>query len=261
MSQSHRELELMEALRRLGGSARNTDLARALDVSEETVRRTIKALSKTSMVARVRGGGAYLVGTQNAPPSAFHRITDRPEEKRRIAKAAAGLIRDGMTLFLEVGTTTGFLAEELRARQGLTVATNAIGVAQTLANVNGNRVHLLGGEMLAEEGGTFGPVTQRQARRLVYDMAVLSADAVSARAGFLYQSGAEAELAQVACAAAEQVLIAFDHAKCAETAPYIGPPDPHRVTRVVTDKPAAGPLAKALSGWGGIDTLIAEEAA
>ena len=139
------------------------------------------------------------------------------------------------------------------------MATNAIGVAQTLANVNGNRVHLLGGEMLAEEGGTFGPVTQRQARHMVYDMAVLSADAVSARAGFLYHSGAEAELAQVVCAAAEQVLVGFDHAKCAETAPYIGP-DPHRVTRVVTDKPPAGPLAKALSGWG-IDTLIAEEAA
>ena len=244
----------MEALRRLGGSARNTDLAKALDVSEETVRRTIKALSKTSMVARVRGG-AYLVGTQN-DPSFFRRITQRPAEKRQIAQAVSALISDGMTLFLDVGSTTAFVAEDLRARRNLTVATNSIGVAQTLVNVNGNRVHLLGGEMQADERGTFGHVTQRQAQRLVYDMAIFSADAVSARKGFLYQSGAEAELAQVVAEVAEQVLIAFDHGKCAETAPYIGP-DPRHVTRVVTDKPPAKPLAKALTGWG-IDTLVAE---
>ena len=256
MSQTHRELQLLEALRRLGGSARNADLAKALDVSEETVRRTVKALSKTSMVARVRGG-AYLVGTQNAP-SAFRRITDRPEEKRRIARAASTLIRDGMTLFLEVGTTTGFLAEELRARRNLTVATNAIGVAQTLANVNGNRVHLLGGEMLTEEGGTCGPVTQRQARRMVYDLAVLGTDAVSAKAGFLYRSDAEAALAQVVAEASDQVLVGFDHTKCAGTAPHVGP-DPRRVSRVVTDQAPAKPLAKALAGWG-IDTLVADPA-
>jgi len=39
---SHRELELLEALHRLGGSARSAELAKTLDVSEETVRRTIK---------------------------------------------------------------------------------------------------------------------------------------------------------------------------------------------------------------------------
>nr|AOT82940.1 hypothetical protein [uncultured bacterium] len=59
MSHSHRELELLEVLKRLGGSARNADLAKALDVSEETVRRTVKSLSMTSDLERVRGG-AYL---------------------------------------------------------------------------------------------------------------------------------------------------------------------------------------------------------
>lgn len=41
LKHSHRELELLEALHRLGGSGRSAELAKTLDVSEETVRRTI----------------------------------------------------------------------------------------------------------------------------------------------------------------------------------------------------------------------------
>lgn len=253
MSQTHRELELLETLKRLGGSARNSDLAKALDVSEETVRRTIKALSKTSMVARVRGG-AYLVGTQN-DPSFFRRMSQRTDEKHAIACAASALVEDGMTVFLDVGSTTAFVAEELRMRSQLTVATNSIGVAQTLVNVNANRVHLLGGEMQANERGAFGHVTHRQAQRLVYDVAILSTDAVSARKGFLYHSSAEAELARVVADCAERVVIAFDHGKFAETAPYIGP-EPRQITTVLCDKTPAPIFAKALSGWG-IETVIA----
>lgn len=52
-AQSHRTIQLLDALRRFGGSARNAELARAMDVSEETVRRTIKTLSKSGDVTRV----------------------------------------------------------------------------------------------------------------------------------------------------------------------------------------------------------------
>ncbi|WP_319544431.1 DeoR/GlpR family DNA-binding transcription regulator [Ruegeria conchae] len=254
MSQTHREIELLEALRRLGGSARNTDLAKALDVSEETVRRTIKSLSRTAMVARVRGG-AYLVGTQN-DPSFFRRITQRPTEKRLIANVVSTRVSDGMTLFLDVGSTTAFVAEELRRHQNLTIATNSIGVAQTLVNVNGNRVHILGGEMQANERGAFGHVTHRQAQRLVYDMAILSADAVSPRRGFLYHSNAEAELAQIVAECADQILIAFDHGKLSESAPFVGPA-PRQISHIVTDKAPSKALAQSLDAWG-IKAVIAD---
>lgn len=60
---SRREAELMDALRHLGGSGRNAELARVLDVSEETVRRTIKTLAKAGLIGRVHGG-AHLTGAQ-----------------------------------------------------------------------------------------------------------------------------------------------------------------------------------------------------
>ena len=49
---THREVELLETLRSLGGSARTAALAEALVVSEETIRRTVKALAKSGLLQR-----------------------------------------------------------------------------------------------------------------------------------------------------------------------------------------------------------------
>lgn len=249
---SHRELELLAALRRMGGSARSAELAKILDVSEETVRRVIKALSKAGAVERVHGG-AYLTGGQS-DPSFFRRIAQNSDEKRLIAAGMAERIRDGMTVFLDVGSTTAFVAEELRARWNLTVVTNSIGVAQTLTNHNGNRVHFLGGEMQSDERGTFGHVTAQQARRYAFDMGVLSIDALSAKRGFLYANPAEAALAEVIIDCADVVAVCVDHYKFDEKAPHQGMP-PERVDLALTDKAPKGRLAEALSTWG-VDVIV-----
>lgn len=256
LSLSHREMELVDALRRLGGSARSAELAKMLDVSEETVRRTIKALNKAGAVQRVHGG-AFLAGPQSATSFA-RRISENQREKARIAALAAGYVRDGMALFLDVGSTTAFVAEELRQKSGLTVVTNSIGAAQTLANHNGNRVHFLGGEMQSNERGTFGFVAEQQLRRFVLDLAILSADALSAKQGVLYHSAEEAQLACVAADCAQKVAVAMAHPKFAETAPHCGP-EPRRLAVLFTDQDPGKKLSAALADWG-VKTEVAQSA-
>ncbi|MDE4133485.1 DeoR/GlpR family DNA-binding transcription regulator [Phaeobacter sp. QD34_3] len=253
---SRREGELVEALQRLGGSGRSAELARVLDVSEETVRRTVKSLAKAGLVERVHGG-AHLTGGQ-AGQSFFRRIGENRAEKQRIAQAAIGRIRDGMTVFLDVGSTTAFVAEALRQRRDLTVVTNSIGVAQTLASHNGNRVHLLGGEMQSDERGTFGPVAEQQAGRFAFDVAVLSADALSAKHGVLYHSAPEAHLARVIAEGAEEVLLVSTQGKVGRTAPHRGPA-PQMLDLLLIDQPPGKKLAKSLADWG-VATEIAPEA-
>ncbi|MGR3760950.1 DeoR/GlpR family DNA-binding transcription regulator [Roseobacteraceae bacterium NS-SX3] len=246
-AQSHREMALLEALRRLGGSARSAELAEFLDVSEETVRRTVKALAKAGAVQRVHGG-AYLTGSQ-AGPGFFRRMSENAAEKQQIAARVAAKVRDGMTLFLDVGSTTAFAAEELRQKLNLTVVTNSIGVAQMLSGRNGCRVHMLGGEMHGEDRGTFGFVAEQQAGLYAFDLAVLSADGLSARHGVLYHSAAEAQLARVVAEAADRVLVALAHPKFASTAPYRGP-GPGTLDELVTDRPPGKKLGRALAEWG-----------
>ena len=245
-AQSHRELELLDALRRLGGSARNADLAKTMDVSEETIRRTIKTLAKNGAVVRVHGG-AYLSGTQS-DQGFYRRIGTDPVEKAAIAKRTTAMIRDGMCLFMDVGSTTAFIAEELRHRSGLTVATNSVGVAQTLASQSGNRVHLLGGEMQHDQRGTFGFVTERQAQRFVFDMALLSADAVSHTRGFLFHNESEAVLTEVVAERSDHTLMALVQSKFGQTAAH-GGMDAKQVSTIVTGKRPGKKLIAALDRW------------
>ncbi len=243
---SHREIALLDVLRKAGGSARNSELALALDVSEETIRRAVKALSKSGEVARVHGG-AYLVDLQG-DPSYFKRIAQNKSEKRAIAEHVGRHIQDGMTLFLDVGTTTAFIAEELRAHKNLTVATNSIGVAQALTMHNGNRVFLIGGEMQSDERGAFGFVAEQQARRMSYDVALLSADALSAHHGFLHVNASEASLASVVIDCSQEAWMSLDHYKFGESAPHKGYA-PSTMTRLFTNQTPDTELATQLATW------------
>ena len=243
---SHRELELLAALRRLGGSARSADLARLLDVSEETVRRAIKSLAKAGVLQRVHGG-AHLAGSQG-DSSFFQRISEFSKQKKAIAAAVPDMIERGLTVFLDVGSTTSFIAEELRLRTDLTFVTNSISVAQTLVSHEGNRVHILGGEMQNNERGAFGHVTENQARRFSYDLAILSADGFSAQSGPLYLNAAEASLSEVVADCTTQIFLPVDHHKFSARAPHRGI-DPHRVDVLLADQMPSDELVSALKNW------------
>ncbi|MFR3283448.1 MAG: hypothetical protein ACLTR6_02990 [Clostridium fessum] len=67
------------------------------------------------------------------------------EEKRRIAQFAAGLIQPDDFVYLDAGTTTGYILDYLPARSA-TFVTNAVSHAKRLAAA-GNRVILIGGEL------------------------------------------------------------------------------------------------------------------
>ena len=246
-SHSHRELQLIDVLRKLGGNARNTEIASAMQVSEETVRRLLKSLAHSGNVERVHGG-AHIVSMQY-DSSFFRRIAEHAAEKRRIADRVVREVKDGMALFLDVGSTTAFITEALRAHKNLQIVTNSIGVAQTLVNHNDNKVCLLGGEMQSDERGVFGTMTERQVRCFVFDLAILSADALNSKHGFLHLSSSEADLAAVVLECSEHNLMAVDHSKFGLSAPYRGL-NPEKVDMLVTDQMPEAPLADVLKGWG-----------
>ena len=243
---THREVELLETLRNAGGSARNATLAEALQVSEETVRRTVKALAKSGLVQRVHGG-VYLTNAEALTP-VVSRLDKRSDEKARIAARAARLIGDGTCVFLDVGSTTVYVAEALVGHRNLTVVTNGLHAAQTLASTRENAVHLAGGALSMVEGGTFGPDTLAQIGRFNIETAVFSIDGFDLRGGFLLAGRAEADLARAVAARARHTIVVADHEKFGQSAPMIAC-DPRDVDTVVTDKPLPDAYAARLAEW------------
>ncbi|KAG0731428.1 hypothetical protein G6F23_015317 [Rhizopus arrhizus] len=80
-----------------------------LGVSRETVRRDLLELEAMGELRRVHGGA---VPVHSEPPIA-ERVHTRVKYKRAIARAAAGLVSSGQTLFLDAGSPTSVLADEL----------------------------------------------------------------------------------------------------------------------------------------------------
>ncbi|MCB6177700.1 DeoR/GlpR family DNA-binding transcription regulator [Rhodobacter sp. Har01] len=240
-----RERAILERLEETG-TARVEDLAGALGVTGETIRRALKRLEAAGRIARVHGG-AHLKDWGPEPTFA-QRMQVNPGAKRRIAEAVARMLPDGASVFLDVGSTTAYVAQALRARRELLVVTNSLPVAQALAGVNGNRVFMAGGELRAHDGGAFGAEALDFLRQFRVGHAILSVAAVNAEGGFLLQDLREAEFSRAMIARAETVIVAADAAKFGHSAPIaVAPPQAfhHLVTEAAPTDSLAAMLAAA----------------
>jgi len=255
-SNSHRAVELIDTLHRLGGSARTRHLASVLDVSDETIRRITKKLSKEGLITRVHGG-VFLVSEARA--DGFQsRLGQNRAAKREIAKTAAKLVRDGMSLFMDVSSSTAYVAEALRKRKDLVIVTNSLAAAQILSGRNGNRVYLAGGEVSARVNGCFGSSVSEFVSRFQADLAFLGADGIDATRGFMLDDVDEAGLAGLFANRARRPVMVADHGKFRHSAPALAC-DPATIAALVTDQIPAAAMVEALVGWG-IDLHISNDA-
>ncbi len=191
-------------------------IARELQVSRETARRDILHLETQGLLRRVHGG-AVALGPEPEPPMSVRQRAN-PAEKRRIAKAAVALLQPGQTLFLDAGTTTATLADELATLSGLTVVTNSMTIALKLAASKagreaGHSVILLGGEVDAETQAVHGDITVGEIRRYNADLAMLSPVGIDAAHGATSFDRRECEVARAMSRHAQRTVILADHSK------------------------------------------------
>ena len=120
-------------------------LADELGVSTHTVRRDLNALCEQTKLRRLHGGAEFVDGSANMPYGA--RSVLHFEGKTRIARIVAGMVPDGATVFISIGTTPALAARALAGREALTVITNNLNAAMALSENSTNRIILPGGEM------------------------------------------------------------------------------------------------------------------
>lgn len=205
----HRIRSLLEA----HGFLTATRIARELSVSRETVRRDVLALEEAGELRRVHGGVVSV--EPSAEPPIAERVQARQREKRRIARAAAGLVKPGQTLLIDAGSTVTILAEELAPLADLTIITNSFAVAACFeaAAGNGHQALLLGGRLNVELGASYGVHTLAQIRRFRADWAFLSPVAVHPADGVMSFDLDEVEVARAMSAASARTCWLADHSK------------------------------------------------
>lgn len=155
--------------------------AEEFGVSHMTVRRDIALLEQKGQVTAVSGG--VRLGGRQPPVERSERAGLEIPQKRAIAVAAADLIVNGMTVYLDAGTTCQALAVELLRRTDLTVVTNDLHSALTLIAAPAIRVIHTGGEIDRASGSSAGVLAARTVRSARYDLCVLSTGAWDLRLG------------------------------------------------------------------------------
>ncbi|QGX99770.1 DeoR/GlpR transcriptional regulator [Roseovarius faecimaris] len=216
---NQREEEILRALRRTGGSCRISYLAKELEVTNETIRRNIRSLEEKRIVRKVHGG-VHLVDDLNEP-TFRNRLESKADSKEVLAKAVAETINDGDSVFLDIGSTTAYVALALQDHSNLFVVTNSAFVASTLATRNNNRVFMAGGELRPHDGGAFGVEAHDLIRRLNVRFAILSVGAINAEFGLMLHDLQEANLAQIAMDNAQVCVVVADSEKLGKRAPVV----------------------------------------
>jgi len=139
------------------GSISVQKLMAALQASESTIRRDLTELDRKGLLIKVHGGA--MASSQAVTEEYFvaEREVLNREKKIQIASYAASLIAEEDVVFLDAGTTTGFLIDYLTCTNVLFI-TNAIAHARKLCN-KGFQVYMPGGVVKTRTEALIGAQT------------------------------------------------------------------------------------------------------
>lgn len=188
------------------------EVARVLGVSEGTVRNDLRALAANGQLKRVRGG-AVVQAEQTEAPAFAARAAVNDLAKRYIARQAADLVQDGDSILCDASSTVYHLARFWRERRNLTIITNGVELARTLATNPAHTVILLGGKLRSDAAAVSGPIAERALEDLRVKIAFMSATGLSPDSGLYEVDINEAQLKRKMLAAAGTVAVLLDASK------------------------------------------------
>ncbi|MEU2423976.1 DeoR/GlpR family DNA-binding transcription regulator [Streptomyces sp. NPDC007851] len=206
-----RQQEILR-LARDGGRVDVVSLAEEFQVTQETIRRDLKALDRAGLVRRVHGG-AIPAGRLDFEPDLAERESTSADEKDRIAKAAVPELPTEGTLILDAGTTVARLAAAIPLEANLTVVTHSLPIAARLADHPGIQLHLVGGRVRHRTRAAVDAWALRAYGEIRADVLFVAANGFSAEQGLTTPDLAEAAVKRAAVAAARRVVLLADSAK------------------------------------------------
>ena len=213
------------------------ELAQKFAVSEDTVRRDLREMSARGECERVYGGALLISGT-TVPLKT--RMTLMTERKAAMGQAAAALLQDGMTVFLDAGSTNLAIAKHLGADARLTIITNTPDIAAELTGRNGVELILIGGRVDPAVGAAIDTTALKQLEDIRPDLCIVGVCGLSLIQGLSAQIYEDAVFKRLACQASMRILCAITSEKIeAPTAFHVHPLTPKLTLVLEADADAA----------------------
>lgn len=183
-------------------------LSNKLFVSLPTIRRDLTELQKQGLITRSHGGAC--ARTHDDTPFDF-RSGRVPFVKQSMAKAAALLINDGDTVFIDGSTSCLHIADSISGE--VTVVTNGVKTALALARHDNITVYCTGGELIKNSLSYAGVRAEQFVDDFYFDKMFFSSSALDRGGNITDYSLAETQLRRKVMQKSRQKIFLCDKSK------------------------------------------------
>ncbi len=189
-------------------------LVSVLHYSNATINRDLNALEEQGLIKRSYGGVEMVETADMKLPFRYHKMH---MEKVKLAQAAAELVQDGDTVFIDAATTTEYIADFLLEKKDITVITNNLAIVMRLAEHNIN-VICLGGKVYESPNMLDGLDTVENTMKYHADKLFFATSFVSEKEGWIGENDGYFLLHQAMAKNSDKVYYLADHEKFNRTA-------------------------------------------
>src|SRR6201982_1180138 len=236
---THRQAEILN-IARASGRVMVEELARRFEVSAQTIRKDLNDLCEQRSLTRIHGSAIIASGVENLAYEARRFVA--ADEKKAIGAAAAELIPNGCSLFINIGTTTEEGARALTSHEDLLVITNNLNVARLLYRNPRTEVSVAGGAVRRADGAVVGSTATQLIGQFKVDYAIIGASAIDEEGALLDFDYREVQVAQAIIATARSVMLVADSTKLHRSA-AVRIAHLSQIQTFVTDAPLPASLA------------------
>ncbi len=213
--QRHRKI--LRILRN-AGMVKVDDLCVQLSASPATIRRDLSRLEVAGYLQRVHGGAVLVADNIRAGTEMNfdEKVETLLAEKKKIAERAASFIEKEDAVYLDGGSTVLELAKLIKHDKSLIVVTNSLTAANELANSDGPRIILTGGDLRLKSRTMVGALSRALIDSVHLDKAFMGTIGITSK-GLSTTDPSEAFTKELAVEAASQVYLLADHTKFGKT--------------------------------------------
>ncbi|MDR0598817.1 MAG: DeoR/GlpR family DNA-binding transcription regulator [Treponema sp.] len=220
-------------------------LAEMMGVSKVTLRKDLDRLEERGIIRHEKG--LVFPGSSD---DMNNRLGYHYDTKRKIARRASGLVRDGEAVMIESGSCCAILAEELTLnKRELRIITNSAFIAAYIRRLPQAKIVLLGGDYQTDAQVMVGPVTRLCAQGFTVEKLFVGADGFSPGSGFTGNDHMRSEAVRDMAKQAGRVIILTESEKFSKQGlvpllPFSG------ISAVITDNAIPPDKERFLTGRG-----------
>jgi DeoR family fructose operon transcriptional repressor len=192
------------------------ELSLKFNVSRATIRRDLSDLEKNGFLRRTHGG-AILSGSSKLEPTFKEKEDKLSSEKNEIGKKAAEIIKNGDTIFIDAGTTTRNIIDNLKEKKDLTIVTHALHIINKINEINLKcNLVVIGGEFKWSTEAMIGPLAEDYLKKLRVDKSFIGSNGFTLNSSATTPDLKEAKIKEIALEIAGENFLLFDQSKWEE---------------------------------------------